>query len=83
LLPIVGLRTADAPTRFEGLVLAQNTGKDDSVRRAAAIEPIATPPTKPTSRTIARYPPQRRRNVARKQYHATLKIRLTSLATDE
>jgi hypothetical protein len=60
--------------RSEGSVLAKNTGKDDSVRRAAAMEPIARPPTKPTSKTIARYPPQRRRNVARKLYQATLKV---------
>src|SRR5437879_507956 len=65
---LVLLRTKDDTLRSEPLVLARNEGYDDCVRRAAAIEAMAMPPTRPTRSTIARYPPRRRRNVARKRY---------------
>jgi hypothetical protein len=43
----------DSTVRSEGLALARKTGKDDSVRRAAAADPRATPPTRPIrSRTF-------------------------------
>jgi hypothetical protein len=36
---------------LDGSVLARNVGKDDCVLRAAATEPMASPPIKPISRT--------------------------------
>jgi len=40
--------------RFDGFVLARKTGNAAWVRRAAAMEPMATPPRSPTSTTIVR-----------------------------
>jgi hypothetical protein len=40
--------------RSDGLVLARNVANEAWVRRAAATEPIATPPVSPISSTIAR-----------------------------
>jgi hypothetical protein len=40
--------------KSEGLVLAKKTLKEDSVRRAALTDPMAIPPTIPTSKTMAR-----------------------------
>jgi hypothetical protein len=37
----------------DGFVLATNVGNADCVRRLAAIDAIATPPSNPISRTIA------------------------------
>jgi hypothetical protein len=41
-------------SRSEGLVPARNVGYEDSVRRAPAIEAMATPPTSPIRRARAR-----------------------------
>ena len=57
----------------EGLVLAKYVANDESVRRAPATEPMATPPTRPMSKTSARYALQRRPKVARTRYRATRK----------
>src|SRR5205807_4506960 len=65
------LRPKDDALRSDALVLARNEGYDDCVRRAAAIEAMPIPPTRPTRSTMARYPPRRRRNVARKRYQTT------------
>src|SRR5438309_7317770 len=65
------LRPKDDTLRSDALVLARNEGYDDCVRRAPAIEAMAIPPTRPTRSTIARYPPRRRPNVARKRYQTT------------
>src|SRR5437667_7628781 len=65
------LMTKDDTLRSEALVLARNDGYDDCVRRAPAIEAMAIPPTRPTRSTMARYPPRRRPNVARKRYQTT------------
>src|SRR5207245_2593284 len=48
---LVLLRTKDDTLRSEPLVLARNEGYDDCVRRAAAIEAMAMPPTRPTRST--------------------------------
>jgi hypothetical protein len=40
--------------KSDGFVLAKKTLKEDSVRRAALTDPIAIPPTIPTSNTTAR-----------------------------
>jgi hypothetical protein len=40
--------------RSEGFVPARNVGYEDSVRRAPAIEAMATPPTSPMRRAMAR-----------------------------
>ena len=41
-------------SRSDGLVPARNVGYEDSVRRAPAIDAMATPPTSPMSRAMAR-----------------------------
>ena len=51
-------------------MVARNVEYEACVRRAAAIEPIPIPPVNPTNKTIDRQPPQLRRKVATKQYHA-------------
>jgi hypothetical protein len=60
-----------ATVRSDGFVEARNVGYEDWVLRAPAIVPIASPPTRPTRTTMARYPPHRRPKVARKRYQAT------------
>jgi hypothetical protein len=41
-------------SRSDGLVPPRNGGYEDSVRRAPAIDAMATPPTSPTRRAMAR-----------------------------
>ena len=41
-------------SRFDGRVPARNVGYEDSVRRAPAIEAMATPPTSPMRMAMAR-----------------------------
>src|ERR1700722_3405297 len=60
--------------RVEAFVLARKAGYDDWVRRAAAIDPMAIPPSKPTSRTMARYPPPGPPKVAPNRYQATVSM---------
>ena len=43
-----------AMVRSDGLVLARKVGNDDCVRRAPAMDAMATPPTSPMSKTMAR-----------------------------
>ena len=45
----VGLRMPVAPMRSDGLVLFQNTLKEESVLLAPAIDPSDSPPTRPMS----------------------------------
>jgi hypothetical protein len=49
-----GCHPAVGRFKLDGLVLARYVGNDDWVRRAAAIDPIARPPTNPTRRTMER-----------------------------
>src|ERR1017187_9160156 len=75
---MAGLATPDRVTRSELLSWAMRGGKDDWGRRAPAMAPMASPPSRPTSKTMVRYPPQRSWNVARNRYQATRSIWLTS-----
>ena len=49
-----GCQLAVGTNKVDGLVLARKVGYEDWVRRAAAIEPMARPPSSAIKRTIAR-----------------------------
>ncbi len=53
-LPIPGLAMAVDTSIWDGLVVSTRAAKEDWVRRAAATEPMARPPSRPRSSTIVR-----------------------------
>jgi len=74
---MAGLATAVARIIWDGLTLANRAEYEDWVRRAAASEPIASPPIRPRSSAIVRYAPHSRRKVALNRYHHVRRTLLT------
>ena len=70
--PGLGVQDACAADQVRGVGAGPvDSENDEAVRRAAATDPMARPPTSPISRTRVRYSVQRRRRAVRNRYQAS------------